>query len=29
VHSALLTEYLPETPEQLTDLAAFLELADS
>lgn len=27
VHSALLTEYLPEDPEQLTDLAAFLELA--
>ncbi|WP_067893305.1 bifunctional RecB family nuclease/DEAD/DEAH box helicase [Nocardia vaccinii] len=28
IHSALLTEYLPDTPEQLTDLAAFLELAD-
>ena len=27
VHSPLLTEYLPETPDQLTDLAAFLELA--
>ncbi|RDI53113.1 bifunctional RecB family nuclease/DEAD/DEAH box helicase [Nocardia mexicana] len=26
VHSPLLTEYLPETPEQLSDLAAFLEL---
>ncbi|GAB2725655.1 bifunctional RecB family nuclease/DEAD/DEAH box helicase [Nocardia thraciensis] len=26
VHSPLLTEYLPETPEQLADLAAFLEL---
>ncbi len=26
VHSPLLTEYLPETREQLTDLAAFLEL---
>ncbi|WP_319944933.1 bifunctional RecB family nuclease/DEAD/DEAH box helicase [Nocardia macrotermitis] len=29
VHSALLTEYLPETPEELTDLAVFLRLADS
>ncbi len=29
VHSALLTEYLPDTPDQLADLAAFLELADS
>ncbi|WP_067667607.1 bifunctional RecB family nuclease/DEAD/DEAH box helicase [Nocardia miyunensis] len=28
VHSALLTEYLPDTTEQLTDLAAFLELAE-
>ncbi len=27
VHSALLTEYLPENSEQLTDLAAFLELS--
>ncbi|WP_280386174.1 bifunctional RecB family nuclease/DEAD/DEAH box helicase [Nocardia wallacei] len=26
IHSPLLTEYLPETPEQLSDLAAFLEL---
>ncbi|WP_019929222.1 bifunctional RecB family nuclease/DEAD/DEAH box helicase [Nocardia sp. BMG111209] len=27
VHSPLLAEYLPETPEQLDDLAAFLELS--
>ncbi|MGV9677717.1 AAA domain-containing protein [Nocardia sp. NPDC003482] len=28
VHSALLTEYLPETPSELADLAAFLELSN-
>jgi len=29
VHSALITEYLPEDTDQLTDLAAFLELTDA
>ncbi|RDI68644.1 bifunctional RecB family nuclease/DEAD/DEAH box helicase [Nocardia pseudobrasiliensis] len=28
VHSALLTEYLPETPAELADLAAFLDLSN-